>query len=208
MTVKRTLRLLAALIALALALALTGCRQETTPGDSTPNRISSAELVERAGSDDGDEVEFTGEAIGEVMVRGKGAWLHLNDDAYYRRNLEEGSGLHGFNSGMPVYLSSELAQEVEVFGDYTHQGDVVTVRGTFNAACVEHGGDMDIHADSLALVTPGRRVVDEPASWKIALAAGLSALVLALWQIDRRMPPAWEREKIEGRYRSVRIRSR
>ncbi|MHB9002553.1 MAG: hypothetical protein ACYC6C_00625 [Coriobacteriia bacterium] len=204
----RSIRLLAALTALILAVTLAGCKQETAPGDTTPNRVSSSELVERAGAADGDAVEFTGEAIGEAMVRGDDAWLHLNDDAYFRRNVEEGSGLHGFNSGMPVFLSSELADQVEVFGDYTHQGDIVTVRGTFNAACGEHGGDTDIHADSLTRETPGHRVFDEPARWKIALAAGLSALVLALWQFDRRLPPVWEREQTEGRYRAVRIRTR
>lgn len=200
-------RLLTALTVVTLAATLAACGPETTSGDS-PNRVSSGELVERSAANDGKSVDFTGEAIGEAMIRGDMAWLHLNDDAYYLSNSEENGELHGYNSGMPVYLPAELARKVDFFGGHRHQGDVVTVRGTFNATCVLHGGDTDIHADSLTRVAPGRRVAHAIETWKLVLALGLSLLVLVLWQVERVIPPEWERENPGRSYRPSRLRKR
>jgi len=63
----------------------------------------------------------------------------------------------------------------------------VKIRGTFNAACAEHGGDMDIHATSLEVVTPGR-VVREPVKFvKLGIALALLALAATLWVAYRRI---------------------
>ena len=48
-------------------------------------------------------VSFTGEAIGEAMRRGTGAWIHLNDDAY---GLAETGRLSGANSGIGVWVDA------------------------------------------------------------------------------------------------------
>lgn len=139
----------------------------------------SAFLVEEAGRFDGTVVEFEGEAIGEAMVRGEMAWIHLNDDAYRLRNIEEGQPLGGYNTGQAVWLPADLADRIGVFGDYHAQGDVVRVVGRFNAACPEHGGDMDIHAEELVVLRAGHPVVDPVRNWKLALAAA-SALAAGL----------------------------
>lgn len=152
----------------------------------SPNSPSSGQLVEKPKEWDGKTVEFTGEAIGEAMVRDDYAWIHLNDDAYYLENVEEGAKLGGYNSGMAVYLPAQLAGEITTFGDYKHEGDVVTVKGTFNAACAEHGGDMDIHADQLVVKIPGHPVVDVVKPWKVGLAIVLSLLAVLLYVLQRR----------------------
>lgn len=159
----------------------------TQPGPESPNRFSSADLVERPGELDGTRIEFSGEAIGEAMVRGGMSWLHVNDDAYHLRNIEEGAELGGYNSGMPVWLPSGEAGRVAFFGDFRHQGDVVSVRGTFNAACLEHGGDMDIHADALSVVARGRRVEDRVSPRKVSVALVLTALAAGLWALDGKL---------------------
>jgi hypothetical protein len=146
-------------------------------------------LVEAPKTYDGTSVRFTGEAIGEAMKRGDMAWVHLNDDAYYLKNVEEGAHLGGYNMGMPVWLPAGMADSIEHFGDYKHEGDVVTVTGTFNAACAEHGGDMDIHATTLEVVQTGREVVDPVHPNKVAWAVVLSVLALTLYVLDRN----WER---------------
>ena len=63
------------------------------PGKDTPHgvEVNSASLVENASAWNGHVVTFKGEAIGEAMVRGKMAWIHLNDDAYMWKNIEEGA---------------------------------------------------------------------------------------------------------------------
>lgn len=182
---RRVLTLAAACAALVL---LAGCRAAGSP-EPSPNVPSSTQLVESPGRWDGTEVRFTGEVIGEAMVRGKKAWLHVNDDAYYLRNTEEGAELGGYNTGMPVWIDADLTEAITYFGDHAHEGDVVTVRGTFNASCPEHGGDTDIHAEELTVVRVGHPVVEPLHPEKIAWAVGLSVLAAALWLLERN----WDR---------------
>jgi hypothetical protein len=142
---------------------------------------SSVELVEHPGTYDGKTVTFQGEAIGEAMVRGDYAWIHLNDDAYMLKNVEEGAALGGYNTGMPVWIPADEARSIQVFGDYKHEGEIVRVEGTFNAACAQHGGDMDIHATSIEHVAPGRDAKDPVHPNKALLAVVLTLAAGALW---------------------------
>jgi len=130
------------------------------PGRETPNgtEVNSASLVENANAWNGRIITFTGEAIGEAMDRGKMAWIHLNDDAYMWKNIEEGAQLGGYNGGHAVWVLTDLAKKIRFFGDFKHEGDVVKIVGTFNAACSQHGGDMDIHASTLENVRVGHSV--------------------------------------------------
>jgi hypothetical protein len=120
--------------------------------------VSSGTLVEKANSWDGRTVSFTGEAIGEAMRRGHMCWVHLNDDAYMWKNIEEGTKLGGYNSGQAIWVRDDLAAKIRFFGDYLNEGDIVSINGIFHAACREHGGDMDIHAVRLEIVRLGHPV--------------------------------------------------
>jgi len=153
---------------------------------ANPNDPSSGQLVETPKEFDGTRITFQGEAIGDVMMRGDNAWIHLNDDAYMYKNVEEGAPLGGFNSGMPVWLPASAAAKIEIVGDYEHQGDIVEVTGVFNAACAQHGGDMDIHADELRMVAAGRRALDPVQPWKLALALGTALAAAGMWFAERR----------------------
>jgi hypothetical protein len=179
-----TKRLVVAVALVLLLLGATGCRAAGTPQPS-PNEASSAKLVEEPKKYDGDTIDFAGEVIGESMKRGDYAWLHMNDDAYYVKNVEEGAQLGGYNSGMAIWLPAKLAEEITYFGDYKHEGDIIEVTGTFNAACGEHGGDMDIHATSLKVLEVGHSVVDPVHPGKVAWAVGLSLLAALLFAVTR-----------------------
>jgi hypothetical protein len=135
--------------------------------------VNSATLVENANQWNGRIVIFKGEAIGECMVRRNMAWLHLNDDAYMEKNIEEGAVLGGYNSGHAVWVSAELAKKINFYGDFKHDGDIVRVTGAFHATCREHGGDMDIHASSLEVVRPGH-----PVPHVVNLQRGMIAVLL------------------------------
>ncbi|MCK8115810.1 hypothetical protein [Anaerosoma tenue] len=167
---------------LLTAVVLMGC--VATAGASA---LSSVELIEHPAEWDGRVIVFTGEAVGEAMVRGEEAWLHLNDDAYVDGSIAGGAEPQGYNSGMAVVADAEDAAAITVFGDYRHQGDVVEVSGVFNAACPEHGGDMDIHATGLRIVREGApvtRLVDY--TRVVALGITLAAAILAvLWYTAR-----------------------
>lgn len=158
------------------------------PGPETPQgyTVESATLVENATAWDGRVVAFTGEAVGEALVRSDGAWLQLNDDPYQWRNVEEGQSLGGYNSGQAVWTSGELARRVSFFGGYRHEGDVVRVAGEFHAACPKHGGDMDIHAGSLEVVRQGHAVAHRLNIPRLEFALALLALAGTLYFVRRR----------------------
>jgi hypothetical protein len=149
--------------------------------------VGSVSLVENARFWDGRTVTFRGEAVGDLMVRGEQAWLHLNDDAYMWRNIEEGAMLGGYNSGLGIWLPAALAREVRHLGDYGHEGDVLEVRGRFNAVCRLHGGDMDIHADLMTTVKVGHPVHNPPNRRRAALAGLLLATAGILFLVRGRM---------------------
>lgn len=173
------MRRLAPLAALALFLTL------LSPAVCSADEPGSMTLVEDPAEWDGRTIQFTGEAIAEVMRRGSHSWLHLNDDAYAERTAEEGAELTGFNSGLGIWIPAELADRVKRFGNYTMRGDLVRVSGTFNAACAAHGGDMDLHADTLEVVAAGEPVPSLIIPWKLPVVALLTLLVIALAAADR-----------------------
>lgn len=178
----RGIRLFAFVIAVALLVPASalGAAQMNLDTD-----VKSGVLVEQYKEFDGKEITFRGEVIGERMVRGGHAWLHINDDAYFERNIEEGQPLGGMNSGHAVWIPTPLTDELQYFGDYRNEGDIVRVKGTFNAACPQHGGDMDIHATELELLRPGHPVVDPIRPAKTAAALVLGALAAFLFWLSR-----------------------
>jgi hypothetical protein len=151
-----------------------------------PPAPGSTELVENAGSWNGRIVGFTGEAIGEAMRRGTMAWIHLNDDAYGLADPGAEPTLAGANSGIGVWVDADDAALVSTFGDYRHNGDLVEVTGTFNAACPLHGGDMDIHATSLRIVRPGYPTVRQVQPSRVIAGAILAGLTLVLFLVNLR----------------------
>jgi hypothetical protein len=157
----------------------------TFPAKETPHgvEVNSASLVENANAWNSHVITFTGEAIGEAMVRGKMAWIHLNDDAYMWKNIEEGAKLGGYNSGHAVWVSADLAKKIRFFGDFKHEGDVVKIVGTFIAACPQHGGDMDIHAETLDIVRAGHPVHHVINSPRAIIAGFLLGLAVVLYRI-------------------------
>ena len=154
------------------------------PGKDTPQgiEVNSASLVENASAWNGRVIVFKGEAIGESMVRGKMAWIHLNDDAYMWKNIEEGAKLDGYNSGHAVWVRAEVVTKIRFFGDFKHEGDVVKIVGTFHAACSQHGGDMDIHASTLEVVRVGHPVHHVFDTSRAVMAAILLVLALILYR--------------------------
>ncbi len=122
-----------------------------------PAEVTAASVLEERATLDGKAVTFEGEAIGELLhADGGGVWLCVLGDG----------------TALSVYLPAEMAARVSVFGDYGHTGDTVRVTGEFHRACAQHGGDLDVHATSLAVVEPGSATAHVPQTWEAVLAAG------------------------------------
>ena len=102
--------------------------------------ISSTEFIKNAKFYDGKLVVYEGEVIGDVMKRGENAWINVND---------------GTNA-VGVWIKASFIKDINYTGSYKSSGDRVEVVGVFNRSCIEHGGDLDIHAQSLRKINSGR----------------------------------------------------
>lgn len=133
--------------------------------------ISSTKLVEEAKKYDGKLVYFEGEIIGEVMKRGKVAWLNLSDG--------------GFVIG--IFAHIQQLPKITYFGGYKAIGDRIGVEGIFHRACSRHRGELDIHAHSIKIVKQGH-IVKHPINLhkvRIALILSLIAIIVVIIHLLR-----------------------
>lgn len=132
--------------------------------------VPSRRLIEDGQLYDGRTVTYRGEAVTAVMRRGEYGWVNVNDG----------------ENAIGVWCPAALLDRIQHVGDYGTRGDTVEVVGVFNRACREHGGDLDIHADTLTVVKPGyvrRRRVD---AQRIRLVAALFLATIAVAVIFRK----------------------
>ncbi len=123
---------------------------------------TSLDLLNNAKQYDGKTVNYKGEVIGDVMIRGDYAWLHVNDGII----------------AIGIWAPKTMIQDINYIGDYHKKGDIVEVLGTFHRSCTEHGGDLDIHASEIKKVTQGSSVIQPINRRKIF--TGISSLILVL----------------------------
>lgn len=126
--------------------------------------VSSSDLINEAEKYDGSTVIFQGEAIGEELKRGDYAWINLSD----------GSNAIG------IYMTQSQALEVKNYGSYSEHGDTVQIIGVFHRACSDHGGDLDIHAQSISIIKSGYEIHPQISGRLIAAAltaAGIAAIM-------------------------------
>lgn len=139
--------------------------------------LSPAEVVAIDRALDGTRVVVEGEAVGESLsARGGGRWVNI---------LGEGVGLG-------IWITDEMADVVDNYGDYQHDGDIVRAVGTLHVACAQHAGEFDVHAERLEVVEHGGpRQMNVDVTKGLVGAAGLIvAFVLYRWyqyRRDRRM---------------------
>lgn len=137
------------------ALALTFCLALPAHATDAP-AVRSNDLIEDAARWDGQTVVFEGEAIGEVLPRGEYAWINLADEG----------------NTLGCWVTAAMAKEITCCGRYGQHGDTLRVVATFQRACPDHGGDLDLHAISLTKTAAGYPVA-HPVESRMAWGAGL-----------------------------------
>lgn len=152
------------------------------------------DLIENMKKYDGDTVTIEGEAIGEAMTRGEYAWITVDDDPYSTKSREEGGEFVGMsNIGMSVWITRQDAKLIKYFGGYKYRGDKVRITGIFHRACEQHGGDTDIHGDTLEVLREGHRFPKPLSIPKLLAVIVLAAAIAVLWNVRkvraRRSPP-------------------
>lgn len=123
------------------------------------------DLIENGKILDGKEVTIKGEAIKEPMNRGEYTWINIGD---------------GGGNAMGIWVKSSEMNKINVYGDYKNKGDIVKVTGIFHRACREHGGDMDIHANSISVVEQGKPVLHVLSNRKLIASTALTFMTAAL----------------------------
>ncbi|MFA5388701.1 MAG: DNA-binding protein [Candidatus Omnitrophota bacterium] len=119
------------LLAAGCWLLVTSCYAEES--------VSSADLINNAKEYDGKEIVYQGEVIGDVMARKEFAWINVNDGA----------------NAIGIWLAKDLVKVIAYTGSYKSRGDIVEIKGIFHRSCIEHGGDLDIHAAELRKAKEG-----------------------------------------------------
>jgi hypothetical protein len=127
--------------------------------------ISSAELINNAKQYDGKLVVYEGEVIGDIMARGDYAWINVNDG----------------KSAIGIWIDKDLTKDIFSAGSYKSIGDWVEITGVFQRACLEHGGDLDIHAKEIKKITPGRKTQEKLNLSKANQAIVLLGILCFIW---------------------------
>lgn len=145
-------------LALFYALLLTHCTGFT-------QAISSRELINNSKQYDAKIVIYEGEVIGDVMQRGDFTWVNINDG----------------NNAIGVWIESSLAKDIQYTGSFKARGDWFEAKGVFHTSCTQHGGDLDIHAQSMRRVSAGKQIKERLNPAKRNFSLILLGILFLVW---------------------------
>jgi len=103
------------------------------------------------------------------MRRGANGWVNVNDG----------------DNAIGVWVNVSELDRIKFLGGYKSKGDTLEISGIFNRACQEHGGDLDIHADTMAVIKAGYNTHEVIDRKKVRLALALfltTILVVAVFK--------------------------
>jgi hypothetical protein len=129
--------------------------------------LSITQLIYKAPTYDKHTITITGEVIGDVMLRGKNAWVNISDR----------------KTAVGVWMDKNLSDKISVKGDYRHQGDQIEVTGIFYQSGVKHGGDLYIEAEEINILSAGKAVpyyISHNRVWAAIILAAVSLIALFL----------------------------
>jgi hypothetical protein len=127
--------------------------------------ISSSELINNAKLYDGKVVTYEGEVIGDIMVRGEHAWINVNDG----------------QNAIGIWIGRNSTKDIFYTGSHKFKGDWVEVAGLFQRACLQHGGDLDIHAQTIRKIRQGREIIERLNMNKRNLVFVLLGVLCLVW---------------------------
>jgi hypothetical protein len=129
----------------------------------------SLDLLNNTKQYDGKTVVYQGEVIGDIMVRGDYAWIHVND---------------GYTA-IGIWVPRRLLKGIRYAGNYRRKGDIISVFGVFHRSCLEHGGDLDIHAFDIKIMASGSETERPVNKEKVYLGVSLLLFVVIFYAAKR-----------------------
>lgn len=109
-------------------------------------------LIEKFKDYDRKNVTLQGEAIGDKMARKGGVWINICDST---------------GTAIGVWFRPEDADKINVLGSYNFRGDLISVTGIYNRACLKHKGEIDIHTVSFRIIQRGYPVIHPVSKTKL-----------------------------------------
>ncbi|HNQ35827.1 MAG TPA: DNA-binding protein [bacterium] len=125
-------------------------------------RVSVSDLVAHYQVYDGKPVLTQGEAIGDLMLRGREGWVNISDG----------------NAALGLYGTAETLKRIQYLGRFQSLGDRVVAAGIFHNACPVHSGQMDLHILRLEVVAEGKAVPEAFNFYKAGLAILLAIMAV------------------------------
>ena len=132
--------------------------------------FSSMELINNAKKYDGNTVVYKGEVIGDIMERREYAWINVNDGTI----------------AIGIWIRKELIKDIVYTGSYKAKGDLVEITGKFNRSCIEHGGDLDIHAQAITKINQGKNISYSLNTKSINFSIGLFCIIVLVGILRRK----------------------
>ena len=106
--------------------------------------VTIIELIEHADEFEGKEIIVEAEVIGDIMKRGSYSWVNVLDKT----------------SSIGVWTNNDNINQIGITGHYKQKGDIVKITGVFHDACLEHGGEADIHCLDMQIIQTGYKTKD------------------------------------------------
>lgn len=152
------------------------------PAAPDPARtVTSDQLIECPHIYDQQIVNYRGEAVRAVLRRGGRAWAHLNDDPYALDlgPLPAHRTTVGGNSGIPVSIPIDVADQITHLGDTRHHGDILDITGTYQRADPADDGGPTIQAHTARIHQPGQPLPRPASRPRIIAAIAVALLAIA-----------------------------
>lgn len=106
---------------------------------SASNYTRIDDLIQKSNEFNNKTVTIKAEVIGERLNREKFTWINVSD---------------GTNA-IGIWMKLDESKNIYRYGNYKEKGDIIEVTGIYHKNCIEHGGDVDIHADSVRVIEKG-----------------------------------------------------
>ncbi len=149
--------------------------------DRSVFEVTTKDLVESSSIYEGRTVILQGEVIGDILPRKTFAWINLRDQ---------------FNA-VGVWVPLALTKNISRHGNYRYRGDIVEVKGIFDHADPEFGGEFCIRAAEIKVVEKGFLLFHPLGQVKINIAFSMLGLVLCLLVL-RLVVPFKDKERKES----------
>ena len=110
----------------------------------------------------------------------------LSPVSNWRAITSAGINLNDGENAIGIWCRHSQLDAVRFVGDYKNKGDTLEIEGRFNRACPLHGGELDIHAESVKIIKEGYAIEEKTDSKKLNLAIAVFSIVLLIAVIFRK----------------------